>query len=91
MNPEWEFKKLGEVIKLEYGKPLNKSKRSLDGKYPVYGANGIKSRTNQFYHDKKSIIIGRKGSAGAISITEKKKAYFKLLLISKPKINVISA
>uniref|UniRef100_Q3ASF1 Specificity determinant HsdS-like protein n=1 Tax=Chlorobium chlorochromatii (strain CaD3) TaxID=340177 RepID=Q3ASF1_CHLCH len=69
---DWEEKKLGEVIKLEYGKPLDETKRKSNGKYPMYGANGIKGRTDEYYHDKKSIIVGRKGSAGEINLTENK-------------------
>ena len=40
MRQGWEIKKLGEVLKLEYGKPLSGDKRIPDGKYPIYGANG---------------------------------------------------
>ena len=68
----WETKRLGEIIQLEYGKPLSDDKRTPDGKYPVYGANGEKDRTNEFYHDKPSIIVGRKGSAGEVNLTEKR-------------------
>ncbi len=73
-NPgeEWEEKKLGEIIKLEYGKPLSNSKRKSDGVYPVYGANGEKDRSNEYYYDKYSIIVGRKGSAGEINLTEER-------------------
>ncbi len=68
----WEVKKLGEVITLEYGKPLDKYKRIDKGQYPVYGANGIKAKTNEYYYDKKTIIVGRKGSAGEINLTEER-------------------
>ncbi len=68
----WEEKTLGEVIKLEYGKPLDKSYRKSDGLYPMYGANGEKGRTNKFYCERKTIIVGRKGSAGEINLTEEK-------------------
>jgi len=71
-NIVWQTKKLGEIIKLEYGKPLSKSQRKSNGLYPVYGANGEKDRTDEYYHDKYSIIVGRKGSAGEINLTEKK-------------------
>ncbi|MBU6196133.1 MAG: restriction endonuclease subunit S [Cyanobacteria bacterium REEB446] len=73
-NPceKWQTKKLGGIISLEYGKPLLDSQRDSSGLYPVYGANGIKDRTNEFYWDKPSIIVGRKGSAGEINITESK-------------------
>ncbi|MDQ3020907.1 MAG: restriction endonuclease subunit S [Bacteroidota bacterium] len=68
----WETCKVGEIIKLEYGKPLPKSVRNKDCKYPVYGANGIKTRSNKYYFDKPSIIVGRKGSAGELNLTEGK-------------------
>ena len=68
----WEDKRLGDVLKLEYGKPLPKEDRDENGAYPAYGANGIKCRTNQIYRDRPSIIVGRKGSAGEINLTEEK-------------------
>jgi type I restriction enzyme, S subunit len=40
--------------------------------YPVYGANGEKNRTDKFHFDRPSIIVGRKGSAGEINLTEEK-------------------
>ena len=72
MKTMWKDKRVGEIIRLEYGKPLEGSNRKLDGLYPVYGANGEKDRTDKFYHDKPSIIVGRKGSAGEVNLTEPK-------------------
>lgn len=72
MKTTWNKIKLGEVIKLEYGKPLSDDKRKPEGAFPIYGANGIKGRTNEFYYSKKTIIVGRKGSAGEINLTEQK-------------------
>src|ERR1035437_4494019 len=72
MKQGWEKKKLGEVVKLEYGKPLSDGKRNIHGVYPVYGANGVKGRTNEFFYNKRTIIIGRKGSAGELNLTEAK-------------------
>ena len=66
------MKKIGEVLKLEYGKPLSEEKRSANGLYPVYGANGLKGRSDTFYCDKKTMIVGRKGSAGEINLTEER-------------------
>jgi type I restriction enzyme, S subunit len=68
----WESKTLGEVMQLEYGKPLAPSDRNPIGLYPAYGANGEKGRTDKFYRDQPSIIVGRKGSAGEITLTEEK-------------------
>ena len=70
MKMNWEEKRLGEVIKLEYGKPLPNDKRKSDGLYPVYGANGEISRSDEYYFDKYSIIVGRKGSAGEVKLSD---------------------
>jgi type I restriction enzyme M protein len=69
---EWENKKVKDVLKLEYGKGLEKDKRSNDGKYPVYGANGEKTRSDVYYYENPSIIVGRKGSAGEVNLVEGK-------------------
>lgn len=72
MRNGWKETSVGKILQLEYGKPLDKSDRKPDGRFPVYGANGEKDRTDKFYHDKASIIVGRKGSAGEVNLTETK-------------------
>lgn len=69
---DWEKLNVGEIIKLEYGKALPYSDRCNNGENPVYGANGIKDRTNKYLHDKPSIIVGRKGSVGELNYVESK-------------------
>lgn len=61
---------LGKVLKLEYGKPLPEEFRSMSGRYPVYGANGEKGRSDKFFCDQPSVIVGRKGSAGELTLTD---------------------
>ncbi len=70
MSARWKEQTLGEVLRLEYGKPLDAADRKPNGLYPVYGANGEKGRSDKFYIDKPSIIVGRKGSAGEVNLTE---------------------
>ena len=72
MKAGWEMKRLGDVVQLEYGKPLDRVYRKTDGHFPVYGANGVLSRSDKYYCDKPGIIVGRKGSAGEINLTEEK-------------------
>jgi type I restriction enzyme S subunit len=72
MNSLWKEKQIAEVLQLEYGKSLDDRDRKPDGMYPVYGANGEKDRTDKFYFDKPTIIVGRKGSAGELNLTETK-------------------
>ena len=64
--------KLSQILKLEYGKGLPEYDRDIDGTYAAYGANGVKSRTNKFLYDKPSIIVGRKGSAGELTLVKDK-------------------
>ena len=69
MTIKWEQKKIGEILQLEYGKPLPASDRIPAGAFPVYGANGEKDRTDKYLCDMPSIVVGRKGSAGELKIT----------------------
>lgn len=72
MKAGWQTRQLGEILQLEYGKPLDASHRTPEGAYPVYGANGEIDRTDKYFCNKPSIIVGRKGAAGEINLTEAK-------------------
>lgn len=61
---------LGEVITLHYGKALPKVDRDSSGLVPVYGANGVKDRSNKSLTVGPSLIVGRKGSAGEVTRVE---------------------
>lgn len=72
LNEKFEQISLGNTIKLEYGKPLDQSERSSTGTYPVYGANGIKAYSEKYYCNDVGIVVGRKGSAGEVNLTDNK-------------------
>jgi len=65
----WEWCRLGDIILMHYGKGLSKSETEKEGKYAVYGSNGIVGYYDKKLTEKRSIIIGRKGSAGSIQIS----------------------
>ncbi len=67
----WKATLLGEILTLEYGKGIPKDTNHYIGSIPAYGANGIKKYVNKPLIESKAIIIGRKGSAGAINISDK--------------------
>ena len=69
VDPEWPMVTLGETISLEYGKPL-KAENRTEGPYPVFGSNGIVGSHNECLIDGPVIIVGRKGSAGAVNFCE---------------------
>lgn len=64
----WSFRRLGEILSFEYGDNLPNAKRSGTGEYPVYGSNGIVGSHNEQFVPEKCIVIGRKGSAGALNL-----------------------
>lgn len=66
----WSRMSLGDVLRLEYGKPLPKDRRSSDGAYPAFGANGEKCRTDDALCAEAGIVVGRKGSAGEVNLTD---------------------
>jgi len=69
VDPEWPMVELREVISLEYGKSL-KDENRVEGPYPVYGSNGIVGYHDQYLIEGPTIIVGRKGSAGAVNFCE---------------------
>jgi len=69
VDPLWERRELGDVLVLEYGKPLKQEDR-VEGPYPVYGSNGQVGFHNEFLVEGPMIIVGRKGSAGAVTWSE---------------------
>jgi restriction endonuclease S subunit len=65
-NSKWPRVKLGEILTLEYGKPLKQEDRK-SGPFLVYGSNGVVGTHNSFLVEGPFIIVGRKGSAGAVN------------------------
>jgi len=61
----WEVRKLGEIVKIEYGKGPSTKNLKKNG-YPVYGANGIIGYFEKYKFDKSQIIVGCRGVVGSL-------------------------
>jgi len=70
IQKDWEVVELGEILSLEYGRGLTEKERE-NGEYPVYGSNGVVGYHSQYIVKGPSIIIGRKGTIGAITWSDK--------------------
>ncbi len=66
----WRESTLGAEVNLAYGKSLQASDRE-GGTIPVYGSNGIVGWHNEALLDGPGIVVGRKGSVGAINYSDK--------------------
>jgi type I restriction enzyme S subunit len=63
---DWTETTLGEIITLEYGKPLKAENRDGNG-FPVFGSAGeVGLHSEPLVNEAPVIIVGRKGTAGAV-------------------------
>lgn len=65
----WAGIRLGTAYSLNYGDNLPAEKRSNTGEFPVYGSNGVVGSHSECFVKSPCIIIGRKGSAGALNLS----------------------
>ena len=59
--PEWEEKRLEEILKIKHGKS-QKEIECTNGKYPILATGGEIGKTNSCLWDKPCVLIGRKGT-----------------------------
>jgi type I restriction enzyme S subunit len=64
---EWKELKLGEVLKINYGKD---HKKLADGNIPLYGSGGIMRYVEKSLFDDESILIPRKGTLSNLFYTQ---------------------
>lgn len=67
---QWPTYPLGTAVELAYGKSLPKNTRMEGGNVPVFGSNGLAGWHNESLVDGPTVIVGRKGSAGAVQFVE---------------------
>ena len=64
----WSVAPVGWLLEFRYGKGLKASERLATGPVPVFGSNGIVGYCETPLTEVPSIIVGRKGSAGALNL-----------------------
>ena len=62
----WAVARLGEILPLSYGKGLVEKNRVQTGDFPVFGSAGIVGYHNQPLIRGPTLIVGRKGTVGAV-------------------------
>lgn len=86
---EWNTYKWGDLISLEYGKPIP-DKNLLDGQYPVYGTNGRIGTSNLTPLCKHpSIIVGRKGAYRGVHYSNKPFSVIDTAFFVEPKTSIL--
>lgn len=64
----WRSAELGDIITLEYGRSLPEKARQ-PGSVAVYGSNGVVGTHNEALVPNGGIIVGRKGTAGSVTVS----------------------
>lgn len=68
---DWTYKKLGEVCEIYQPKTLSSNMLLPDGKYAVYGANGIIGRYDKYNHESSEVLMTCRGATcGTINVSE---------------------
>ncbi|WP_413163815.1 restriction endonuclease subunit S [Aeromonas salmonicida] len=66
----WAWIRFGNIYELEYGDNLPQPMRTNSGEFPVFGSNGVVGTHNVPSVYSPCIVIGRKGSAGALNFND---------------------
>ena len=73
MKEGWTYKKLGEVCDLYQPKTISTKEMVADGKYDVFGANGIIGKYNQYNHEQPEVLMTCRGATcGNINVSTPK-------------------
>ncbi len=69
-SSNWRTEPLGSLVKVAYGKGLAKALRDEQGPVEVYGSSGVVGRHGKALVEGPVIIVGRKGNAGSVYLSE---------------------
>ena len=64
----WAVADVVQLLQFQYGKGLHANERQENGPIPVFGSNGVVTTTHTALTERPAIIVGRKGSAGALNL-----------------------
>lgn len=82
----WRSTQLGELCDLYQPKTISEKEMTPNGKYLVYGANGVVGRYKEYNHEKSVLAITCRGNTcGVINITRPKSWITGNAMVVKPK------
>ncbi|MEI7510905.1 MAG: restriction endonuclease subunit S [Candidatus Peregrinibacteria bacterium] len=87
----WEIKKLGDVCDLYQPKTISSKEMVDEGKYPVFGANGVIGKYDKYNHEEPQLLITCRGATcGSINISEPKSWINGNAMVVRPKDNSLN-
>jgi len=86
MKNNWQTKKLGEVCDIYQPKTISAKEMVPNGKYLVFGANGIIGRYDKYNHEEPQLLITCRGATcGSVNISEPKSWITGNAMVVRPK------
>ncbi len=87
----WKETTIGDVCELYQPKTISKKEMTSDGKYLVFGANGIIGRYNKFNHEESQLLITCRGATcGSVNISEPQSWITGNAMVVRPKVAELS-
>lgn len=84
---DWDVRKVGDLMSIGSGETITANSFIINGKYPVFGGNGIRGYYDDFNLNGEYILIGRVGAlCGNIHITQGKSFASEHALVCRPQI-----
>lgn len=62
MPKHWQIKRLKDIATLKSGETFTAELLEENGKYPVYGGNGVRGYYSNYTHEGNYVLIGRQGA-----------------------------
>ena len=86
MKAGWAVSTLGETCEMYQPKTITAKEMMLDGPYPVFGANGVIGRYDQFNHEEPQLLITCRGATcGTVNVSEPKSWITGNAMVVRPK------
>ncbi|MFC1544591.1 restriction endonuclease subunit S [Gemmatimonadota bacterium] len=90
MKEGWETATLGDTCEMYQPKTISGKEMVEDGKYPVFGANGIIGRYDKYNHEEPQLLITCRGATcGSVNISEPKSWVTGNAMVIRPKNEII--
>ena len=87
----WKWARLGEVCDLYQPKTIKVKELVIDGPYPVFGANGIIGKHDQYNHEYPEVIVTCRGATcGTVNMSHPKSWITGNAMVTKPSKDAIS-
>lgn len=87
MSDAWPTATLGELCEIYQPKTITAKEMANDGPYLVYGANGVIGRHDSFNHAEEELVMGCRGSVGALHFSKPQSWITGNAMVIRPKVS----